>query len=385
MLTSKRDCPALLSPQIGGGRTGATAPRLVWLNEPDRERLNAFVSSSPLAHYKQVFGWGEVVAYEGTRPIRLGVERAGNLSASLTAYVRRLPGLPLTFLNGSRGPILDPNDHESLQCLVDGVRRVAREHRAIFLRIDPELPEDDRAARATMVKAGFRHLAVKNWSDLNDPRIVMCLDISVPESELLRHMRETHRRHIRGAAKRGVRIRFARDQEDVVRLRELMLDLGEHRGFPVRSLEYYLRIWTHFLQRGHGTLLLAEKGSDVLACLLILTLGSKAWLLYTCLAPSGRALHPNEALWWEALRMAKGQGVTQFNFGGSGTDWPPTQDSPGHSIYAFKHGFGSTAVYLTGYYDLVFRPTLYRLFRLAEERMLPRIATSTLLRRLSRT
>lgn len=359
--------------------------KLVLLDEVDRERLNRFVRTSPLAHYKQVYEWGSVVEYEGTRPVRLGVERDGELCASLALYVRQLPGTRFTVLLGSRGPVFDPTDRTALERLTAGIRQVAHEHRAIFARVDPECLDEDQQARAALLGTGFRHLAKKNWSQLNDPRIVMCLDLTPPDADLLRSMRDTHRRHIRRVAKNAVSIRHARDEQDVGRLRELMVEVSERRAFPVRASAYYQRLWSDFIQRGQGTIVLAEKGCDVIGGFLTLAVGQKAWLLYTCLSHNARPLHPNEALWWEGLQTAKRHGATLFNFGGSGTDWPPEPDSPWYSVYAFKRGFGADAVYLTGYYDLVFRPGLYRIFRAAEEQLLPRLSRSTLFARLTKS
>lgn len=358
---------------------------LVLLHDTDRDRLNRFVGASPLAHYKQVYEWGSVLEYEGARTVRLGVERDGELCASLALYVRRLPGTPFTLLLGSRGPVFDPSDRAALACLTTGIRQVAHEHRAIFARVDPECLDEDRQARVALLEAGFRHLVKKKWSQLNDPRIVMRLDLTPPDADLLRRMRETHRRHIRRVAKNGVSIRHARDEQDIERLRDLMVQVGERRAFPVRASAYYQRLWSDFIQRGQGTIVLAEKGCDVIAGLLTLAVGQKAWLLYTCLSHNARPLHPNEALWWEGLQTAKRHGATLFNFGGSSTDWPPEPDSPWYSVYAFKRGFAADAVYLTGYYDLVFRPGLYRIFRAAEEQLLTRFWMSTLLARLTKS
>lgn len=359
--------------------------KLVVINKDGCERLNSFVTSSSLAHFKQLYEWGQVLEYEGTRAIRLGVERNGQLCASLALYVRRLPGLNVAFLSGARGPILDFRDREALACLLEGVKGVAHEHKALFLRVDPECGDDDYEVREALCNAGFLHLREKRWSDLSDPRVVMHLDLTPSEPELFKGMRETHRRHVRWIGKKGLSLRSARDASDVVRFREIMREVGERRGFPVRSLAYYDKLWTHFIQPGQGELLLAEREGSPVAGLLAIVTGKKAWLLYTGLLTAARELHPNEAVWWEALRWAKRQGAVLFNFGGSGTDWPPQPDSPGYTVYSFKRGFKAEAVYYTGYYDFVFKPKLYQLFRLTEEWLLPRVAGAfQLLERLSK-
>ncbi|MFZ5862701.1 MAG: lipid II:glycine glycyltransferase FemX [Nitrospirota bacterium] len=345
---------------------------LIELGEGDRDRFNAWVAGSPHPHFKQLYEWGEVVAYEGTHTVRLGVERNGQLCGAASLLVRKIPKTSLTFLCSPRGPVVDLKDAEALNCLLDGVRDVAGRYRSVFLRVDPDLVDDDADARARLHQAGFRHLADKKWSSLNDPRIVSWMDLRPSETDLIKRMRDTHQRHIRGAAKRGVVIREACDEREMEKFRTIMTEVGDRWGFVVRSPAYYELLWRHVIKPGHGTLLVAEKDGEIIAGFLTIAVGNRAWLLYTGLIHAARSLHPNEALWWEGLRWAKRKGAATFDFGGTGTDWPPQADSPAYSIYTFKSGFRAEGVFLTGYYDLVFKPVWYQGFRFAEERLVER-------------
>ena len=350
--------------------------KLIVLDERERERLNDFVASSPFAHFKQLYEWGEILEYEGTRTVRLAVERNGVLCASVAIYVRRLPGSAHTFLSGSRGPILDFADPRPLACLLQGVSEIARDHRAIFLRLDPDVSDESQEVRDALGASGLLHLREKNWSSLSDPRVVMSIDLEAPESELFSRMRVSHRRNIRAIARKGIHLRDAVDENDVARFHRIWSQVGERKGFPVRSLDYYRRLWTLFVQQGRGHLWLAEKDDDTLAALLEIVVGRKSWILHSGSTTAARKLKPNEAMWWEAMMWAKRHGAKWCDFGGTGTDWPPEEDSPGYSLYSFKRGFRAEAVCLSGYHDLVFKPRLYRLFRLAEEQLLPHAVTA---------
>lgn len=341
------------------------------VKDSERERFNRFVITSPWAHFKQLYEWGDVLGYEGIETIRLGVERDGVLCASLSISIRPIPGCRWTFLTAPRGPILDFKDHLALACLLDGVREIAKGARAIFLRVDPECPDEDQGVRQGLGEAGFVHLK-KNWSSVSDPRVGMGLRLTASESELIQAMRASHRQNIRGFARSGITLRDAREHRDVVDFHRLWMTVGERRGFPVRNVDYYVRVWTFFIQHGRGRLLLAEKDHELVAGLLILSAGQKAWILHSGLTSAARKLKPNEAIWWEAIRWAKQQGATVCDFGGSGTDWPPQADAPGYPVFFFKRGFRAEAVYLTGYYDFVFMPALYSFFRFAEEHLVER-------------
>src|SRR2546425_9617280 len=52
-------------------------------------------------------------------------------------------------------------------------------------------------------------------------------------------------------------------------------------------------------------------------------------------------------------------------FRSSGTHFPPSERDEGYGVYQFKRGFGASLRYWIPYHDLVFRPGLYRLARIA--------------------
>jgi len=343
--------------------------KLVSLERGDERRVAAFVASCPGAHLKQLVEWGEILVYDGTASIRLGVERDGALCASLAAYVRRIPISGASFLSGARGPILDFADRDALALLLDGVRVAAERHGAIHLRVDPDRTDDDGRLRDALLGAGLVHLEGKDWSSITDPRVIMRVDLRPSEDDLLSRMRKTHRQHIRGAAQRGIVVREASSRDELRVFHDLLRHTGTRKGFPVRDLPYFTGLWDRFVATDRGRLVVAERNGAIVGGVVVVVLGTKAWILYSASAPEAGKLYPNEPAWWEALRWGRGRGALSCDLGSSGTEWPPPADSPG-SMYLYKRGFRADALRLTGYYDLVFRPRAYRLFRLAEERWL---------------
>lgn len=352
----------------------AERSRLLFLGRDDRERLNRFVMASPQGHFRQLHEWGDVIGYDGTRVVHLGVERNGELRAALAVCVRRIPRTPWSYLTGLRGPVLDLDDQDALRRLGEGVHTIAQSQRAVFMRVDPDYPDEHQEIRRLMAGNGFVHVP-RDWSSLGDPRIVMRVDLRPTETKLLAAMRKKHRQHIHGAEKRGLRIRAARNPGDVDRFAHLMTAHGRDKAFAVREPRYFHALWNLFVRRGLGELLVAEWNGRVCAGGLVLLCGRKSWFLYTAIEPEARAAFPGEPIYWEVMRWAKERGAQVCDFGGTGTGWPPTEDSPAYPRYFFKLGFDAQPVYLTGYYDLVFRPSLYRLARLLEERFLDHGAT----------
>lgn len=358
--------------------------RLIFLTGDDRDRLNRFVIESNQGHFRQLYEWGEVMAHDGTRVVRLGVERDGRLCASLALYVRRIPRTPWTVLTSPRGPVVDLEDEDAFATLIRGVRSLASPLRAVFFRLDPDHPHETPGLRPLLERNRFRHLP-KDWSWLGEPRIVMRANLALPEAELLARMRTTHRQLIRAADKRRLAVRPARDESELERFTDILDRQCRAKGLPMHSRDYFRALWRHIVRSGFGELFLIEHDGEICAGGLAVVCGRKSWVLYTAMEPHARRLATGEPTYWQIMRWGKERGAEMCDFGGSGTGWPPSQDSPGYSLYLFKSGFRAEAVYLAGYFDLVFRPALYRLGRLAEDRVLEgRPALLNLLRPRSR-
>jgi peptidoglycan pentaglycine glycine transferase (the first glycine) len=99
--------------------------------------------------------------------------------------------------------------------------------------------------------------------------------------------------------------------------------------------------------------------------------GKKAWLLYAASDREYYKLRPNRTLQWEMIKWARREGCIRYDFRGTATSDPPSTKDPGYGVYEFKRSFGPEFTRLEGYCDLVASPTLYRLFRYAEEKGLP--------------
>jgi len=69
---------------------------------------------------------------------------------------------------------------------------------------------------------------------------------------------------------------------------------------------------------------------------------------------------PNHALQWEAIRWARSQGCTVYDFWGAPDDFHD-EDDPLAGVYRFKSGFGGTVVRHIGAWDAPTHP-LYRTY-----------------------
>lgn len=338
------------------------------VTQEDQDRYDRFVQCVPYGHFRQGHTWGEIMRPDSDT-FRLAVESAGTIVAAISLQLLTLPGGVFRSFYAPGGPTVDFSDQQSLGVLVDGARSLAAQHRAAFLRVDPDLHDSSPGVRASLLRAGFTHLERKNWSYFNFPRLVMRLSTTDPEDVLLRQLRHKHRQHINTLVRKGITIEQVRDEDGLRRFYDLMTELSVRKGFPLRTREYYRRL-VHAYGSDVRILFAIQEGHD-LGGVLSLIYGNKCWYMHGATSDAKGNLYPAEGLHWEMIKWAKSRDCVFYDFGGAGTDYPPREDNPNYGLYHFKKGFGAELVYLTGYYDLVFDRTRYSAFRLFEEKALP--------------
>jgi lipid II:glycine glycyltransferase (peptidoglycan interpeptide bridge formation enzyme) len=250
---------------------------------------------------------------------------------------------------------------------------MARQTRAVFLRCSPGVVGDDERLGAALVRRGFVRLP-DEWTLWNAPRVVMALDLRPGEAELKRAMRESTRRSLTRVQANGGRVDRDVSEAAVARLHRLLVAAGRRKNYPVRDLGFFQALRRQYLGDDRGYLALACHGDRDLAGVLAVRFGRRAHLLYAAIdgdSEPARTLRAGTAVHWALIRWAKAAGCEALDWGASGTGFPPRPESNGYGIYEFKRGFGCSIVHLSGYYDLVFRPGLYRAFRWMETRCAP--------------
>jgi lipid II:glycine glycyltransferase (peptidoglycan interpeptide bridge formation enzyme) len=331
---------------------------------------NAMLLGLPAADLEQGWEWGEILAHTGWGIHRHAVTAGDACVGAVSIASRHVAGLGAT-LYASRGPVIRVKEDDAWSGLMRSIATVAQRTDAIFLRVSPGIRQDF-ALHDRLLGHGFCHLA-DDWTTWNAPRIVLHLDLDSDETELLRRVRKTTRQEAASAQRRGVVVRRACDPADLARLHRLLVAMGNAKGYPVRGVERLRQLWDKYVAPGQGVFLVAEHDGAMIGGLLAARFGSRAYFQYASVQRDGEAqrLHPGPLLCWEFIRWAKAEGCETIDWGGSGTRYPPSPADPGYGVYRFKRSFGCTLTYGPGYYDLVFKPRLYRAWRLCERRMLP--------------
>ena len=317
--------------------------------EVDAAAWEAFLRSHPETHILQTAAWGELKSGFGWYALRLIVGEAG-----AQVLFRPLPG-GFTVAYIPKGPV---GPRESWEALWPEVDTLCKRERAVFLKVEPDLWEDDPAA---VLPPRFRESP-----HAIQPRRTLVVSLEGEEDAILARMKQKTRYNIRLAARKGITVRPWGDLEAFYRL---MSETGSRDGFGVHAAAYYQKAYELFHPRGEAELLVAEYEGEPLAALMVFARGSRAWYFYGASTGRHRNKMPTYLLQWEAMRWAKQRGCTQYDLWGV-PDAPLevleaefTQHREGlWGVYRFKRGFGGV-LRRAPVWDKAYRPVLYSLYR----------------------
>lgn len=268
---------------------------------------------------------------------RLGTKEAQAL------VVRRVLPMKKCWLYVPGGPLGEGEQ------LLGQMRELGERERAVFVRIEP---------------VGSFDSAQGKWrkSDYDiQPRHSLLLHLNQSEEELQAAMHQKTRYNIRLAQKRGVTVRFSRDDHDLDRFLKLAREVEQRGTFHYHPADYYRSQLKILRQDAKMEVAVAEYRGSVLAVNLLIVFGDTMTYLHGASSADSRDLMGPHLLQWESVKRAKELGLARYDFWGVA---PPKADD-NHSwsgITRFKEGFGGERVMYPGAYDIVMDHFWYLLY-----------------------
>ena len=307
---------------------------------------------SPEGHVLQSAAWAKIREEQGWRA---EFHQFGpSLPVALVLW-RSLPGgQSLAYV--PRGPIA--GDGTQLEEALAKLGALARERRAIFLKVDPEIDADRGAS--VLAATGFRRAP-----DIQPVIATLELDLTPEEDALFAALEKDTRWSVRQTEKRGVAIRDAHGEADLRALYDLYAETGQRAGFITRTWDYYRRMWGTLVDAGHAKVRLAEKEGKPVAGALTWRCGEREVYQSAATNDAGRSAYAAYGLLWRCIIEARKGGARRFDFGGIPADLT-RKDDPMYGPYMFKKGFGGTPRRFVGAHDTVPNDLLYRVYAVAE-------------------
>ena len=332
-----------------------------------KDDWNAFVAASEYPTVMQSWEWGQLKAATGWEPMVVALPDGESFRAGALVLKRPIPRLGRCLLYAPRGPVLDFADREAFEELMVELRSLAREHRAVAIKIDPCVP-DDRREVADMFRAVGMRFSGSDEAELGgtQPRWVMKTDLTPEPDELLASFKSKWRYNIRLAERKGVVMReFTR--EDLPEFHDLLQVTAERDGFRVRTRGYFERLHDLFVPTGMARFFATEFEGEMISAALVTVMGDTAVYVYGASGNEHRNLMPNHFLQWRMMQWAQERGCRVYDFRGvtREVDGAPVGDLGG--LNRFKRGFAAEYMEYIGEWDLVASPIWYKLYALARK------------------
>jgi len=255
---------------------------------------------------------------------------------------RKLPRLPWNILYVPKGPVLDYADADLLNTVLGHLEHLARQQRALFIKIDPDIPIGSPIAQL---------LRQRGWHPSAEQiqfRNTMLVDLRPSEETLLKAMKAKWRYNIRLSKRKGVQVRLG-SLDDLSLLYQMYRETSVRDGFVIRPPGYYHDAWGSFIEAGLAQPFVAEYKSQPLAMVIIFCFGERAWYMYGASRNQHRDKMPNHLLQWEAMRWVKSRGGQIYDMWGAPDELDESDSMWG--VYRFKQGFGAEMARHIGAYD----------------------------------
>jgi lipid II:glycine glycyltransferase (peptidoglycan interpeptide bridge formation enzyme) len=332
------------------------------------------VASLPKAHALQSDIWGDFKSRWGWTAQRMTLtvaESSWEPLAAAQVLKRQVQRLPYSLLYVPKGPILDYNDGALRRQVLIELEKLARREKAILIKIDPEVTRywGVEQERKSPVGAQFvKELQDRGWrfsAEQIQFRNSVELDLTRSEEDLLGSMKSKTRYNIRLASRKGIAIRRG-TLVDFSAIATMYQETALRDGFTIRPIEYYLDAWQSFYDAGMALPLLAEFEGDPVAAVLLVRYGDRVIYMYGASTNRERKRMPNYLLQWEAIRWAKAEGCTIYDFWGAPDEF--VESDPLWGVWRFKDGFHGDVVWHIGAWDYPARPFWYYTY----SKLLPR-------------
>lgn len=327
------------------------------------------------AHPLQAWAWGSLKEQFGWQAHRLWIDDG---RAAAQVLLRPFRGLAAAYI--PRGPVLS-GEPELDRRLMEAAIALARSRRSAFLRLEPDVLEDDPARPA--LEAALEGQRFGEVQRTLQPRSSIRLDLSDTGRAPLTDASKGHRACVRRAEREGVSVRVATDEAETDHLHEMLRATAARKQFGIHSAPYYRALWR--LYGDDARLLLAEHEGQVVTASLIVAFGRQALYLAAGSTERGLELHGSHLLQSHALAWAQARGAQTYDLWGipdargrlalradadgqavAQEDAALEQEAardPLEGVYRFKKGWGGKVVRTVPAYDRVFIPPAYWFWR----------------------
>lgn len=299
-------------------------------NDEQVKKYNEFVRNKEAASLMQDINWQMLKSNWIQEAIY--IEKNERIIAAMTILIRKVAkGFVLMY--APRGPVCDIYETSIVDELVKDVDILAKKYKAFQFKMDPEAKYDEKLEQVYKAKGYFVASRKSNKNILIQPRHNMILKLKDRTiEEIFAGYSEKTRYNIRVAIKKGVTVRYSRDEQDLKKFYELSMITAKRDNISMRPFEYFKRMLEAYDQQ-YLRIYITEVNKKVLSAAIAINYGEKVFYLYGASSNELRNYMPNYLMQQEMIKWAKETNCNEYDFGGV------YELNKSNGLYRFKEGF----------------------------------------------
>lgn len=321
-------------------------------NQYDDFLKTRFVSGS----FLQASLWEKFLDKIGLKFWRATVLDQERVIATCLFYERKLP-FSRSYFYAPKGPIISPDisqakQAEALELILSKVRDITidtKKREEIFFKTEINTSQ-------------LLPKRLKKSSDIQ-PRDSWVLDLDKDYKNLLAAMHPKTRYNIALAVKKGVKIKFSKNEEDLKSFFELNKKTASRNQITTHPENHYHKLFKTLIEQDAGELALAQVNDRVVAANILVYFGSSVTYLHGASDYNFRQYMAPQLLQWESIKRAMDLGKKIYDFWGIAPVDGSKQNWEGFS--RFKKSFGGRAIFSPGGHDLIYDNFWYNLYNLS--------------------
>lgn len=199
------------------------------------------------------------------------------------------------------------------------------------------------------------------------PSNTLYIDLKKKEDDILRSMKPKTRYNIGLSKKKGVRVRVA-GMESLDAWYKLYSETAARNRFHLHDIGYFRTFLCidadTTLSPAEVKIIMAEKDNEPLAAMFLVVSGNRGTYLYGASSGLNKNLMGSYAVQWEAMKVSKQMGCTEYDMFGIAPKADPSH--PMYGLFRFKTGFGGSIYHTLGCWDYPLDKEKYTIYSVVE-------------------
>lgn len=215
------------------------------------DEYEQFVQNNPYkSHFMQSSAWGEVMKKKNFTPHFLGMKKGDDLVITALLLEKKLIG-KFSYFYCPRGFVWDYNDFDILNTFSKELRKYAKKHRAIFIKIDPDIKRHNLDLDGNIIDDNNNYKLIEKLKELGyknkgfnknfvneQPRFTFRLNLCDDFENIKKNMHPTTRKIYNKGNQYNLNL-YIGNESDIDSFYETMLETAKRENIKPSEIEYY--------------------------------------------------------------------------------------------------------------------------------------------------